>query len=134
MVTKETARTVARFQPNGVFRAIADPTRRAILDLLRQRELSAGEVAQNFRVSRPAVAKHMRVLRQAGLLHERRQATSRFYSLNGRALREVDHWLAPYRLFWAARLIDLKHVVEGTAGLPAKSLRIPHNPDRKQTR
>ena len=99
MVTKGTSGTVTRFQPNGVFRAIADPTRRAILDLLRQRELSAGEVAQNFRVSRPAVAKHMCVLRQAGLLRERRQATSRFYSLDGRALREVDNWLAPYRLF-----------------------------------
>lgn len=95
-----------------MFGAIADPTRRAILDLLRERELSAGEIAQNFRVSRPAVAKHVRVLREAGLLHERRQRTSRFYSVDGHALQSVDAWLAPYRLYWAARLMDLKRVVE----------------------
>jgi DNA-binding transcriptional ArsR family regulator len=132
MVTKGATRSTVPFPRNGVFRAIADPTRRAILDLLRQRELSAGEVAKNFRVSRPAVAKHMRVLRQAGLLRERRQATSRLYSLDGRALREVDNWLAPYRLFWAARLIDLKHAVEGTVGPQARPLRSPHNPERKE--
>jgi DNA-binding transcriptional ArsR family regulator len=95
-----------------VFGAIADPTRRAILDLLRERELSAGEIAQNFRVSRPAIAKHVGVLRQAGLLRERREGTSRFYSLDGIALQNVDAWLAPYRLFWAARLVDLKRIVE----------------------
>lgn len=97
---------------DGVFGAIADPTRRAILDLLRHRELCAGDIARNFSVSRPAIARHVRVLRQAGLLHERSDATSRFYSLDGKALQTVDTWLSPYRLFWAARLVDLKRVVE----------------------
>jgi DNA-binding transcriptional ArsR family regulator len=95
-----------------VFAAIGDPTRRAILDLLRERELKAGELARHFPVSRPAVAKHVGVLRRAGLLRERRAAQARYYSLDPAALATVDQWLAPYRLFWAARLADLKRVVE----------------------
>jgi DNA-binding transcriptional ArsR family regulator len=113
MVTNLARPTAPRPRTNGAFGAIADPTRRAILDLLRRREQSAGEIARNFRVSRPAVAKHVRVLKQAGLLHERRQATSRIYSVAPDALQCVDAWLAPYRLFWSARLTDLKRVVEG---------------------
>jgi DNA-binding transcriptional ArsR family regulator len=109
MVTKARART------ESAFGAIADPTRRAILDLVRSREMSAGDIARRFSVSRPAVAKHVRVLRQAGLLQERREATQRYYRLDPAALQTVDQWLAPYRLFWAARLIDLKRVVEEDA-------------------
>jgi DNA-binding transcriptional ArsR family regulator len=105
------------------FVAIADPTRRSILDLIRQQERSAGEIAQFFPVSRPAIAKHMRVLREAGLLFERRETTMRFYSLNAQALQDVDTWLAPYRLFWAARLMDLKRVVEDDFKRQAKKTR-----------
>ena len=97
----------------GVYRAIADPTRRAILDLLRTRELSAGAIAERFPVSRPAIAKHVRVLRQAGLIIERREAQSRLYSINASPLRVVDRWLNYYRVFWAVRLQDLKRHVEG---------------------
>ena len=96
----------------AVFRAISDPTRRDILDHLRAGELAAGELAQRFSVSRPAIAKHVRVLRNAGLLRERRQAQSRYYRVNADALAAVDRWLAPYRVYWAARLSDLKSVVE----------------------
>lgn len=106
MVTKARART------GSAFGAIADPTRRAILDLLRAQELSAGQLAGHFTVSRPAIAKHVAVLRRAGLLRERRAAQSRIYSTNPTALAEVDAWLAPYRLFWAARLHDLKRTIE----------------------
>lgn len=109
MVTKAATRA------ESAFGAIADPTRRAILDLVRARELSAGDIARRFTISRPAIAKHVRVLRQAGLLRERRAATQRFYSLDAAALKEVDQWLAPYRLFWAARLTDLKRIVEEDA-------------------
>jgi DNA-binding transcriptional ArsR family regulator len=98
----------------GAFSAIADPTRRAILDLLRSRDYGAGELAQQFPVSRPAIAKHVRILRQAGLVTARRQAQARIYSLEPQALAEVDTWLAPYRLFWAARLTDLKRVIESS--------------------
>ncbi|MFN0022361.1 MAG: metalloregulator ArsR/SmtB family transcription factor [Parvularculaceae bacterium] len=94
------------------FDAIADPTRRAILDHLRGGELGAGEIASRFAVSRPAIARHVRVLREAGLLRERRAAQARFYSLDPARLGEVDRWLQPYRLFWAARLVDLKLHVE----------------------
>jgi len=94
------------------FGAIAHPTRRAILDLLRAEELPAGELAARFPVSRPAIARHVRVLKRAGLLRERRVAQSRLYTLEPRALADIDAWLAPYRLFWAARLTDLKRAVE----------------------
>lgn len=112
--------TNARARTESAFSAIADPTRRAILDLVRTRELSAGDIARRFPVSRPAIAKHVRVLRQAGLLRERRASTQRFYSLDPAALQAVDQWLAPYRLFWAARLVDLKRVVEDEAKAPRK--------------
>jgi DNA-binding transcriptional ArsR family regulator len=107
--------TQSRPRTESAFGAIADPTRRAILDLVRAREMSAGDIARRFPVSRPAIAKHVRVLRQAGLLRERRDATQRFYRLDPAALQAVDQWLAPYRLFWAAKLVDLKRVVEAEA-------------------
>lgn len=97
---------------SAVFAAIADPTRRAILDLLRTRELRAGELAKRFPVSRPAISKHVGVLRRAGLIRERRRAQARLYSLDPAALTEVHRWLAPYRLYWTSRLTDLKRMVE----------------------
>jgi DNA-binding transcriptional ArsR family regulator len=105
MVTKHAAR-------RSTFDAISDPTRRSILDHLRTGEMGAGDLARRFPVSRPAIARHVRVLRQAGLLKERRQAQQRFYSLDPAGLAEVDRWLQPYRLFWAARMTDLKAFVE----------------------
>jgi DNA-binding transcriptional ArsR family regulator len=104
--------TNANRRASATFEAIAHPTRRAILDSLRARELRAGELAARFPVSRPAIARHVRVLRRAGLVRERRQAQARLYSLQPAALAEIDRWLAPYRLFWSARLADLKRTVE----------------------
>jgi DNA-binding transcriptional ArsR family regulator len=95
-----------------VFDAIADPTRRAILDSLRFRERSAGDIAALFPVSRPAVSRHLRVLRGAGLVRERKAAQSRLYSLAPRPLREVERWLDRYKVFWGARLHELKRVAE----------------------
>ena len=105
--------THASHRNETVFGAIADPTRRAILDILSSRELSAGELAERFPISRPAVSRHLRVLRQAGLVRESRQAQCRVYSLDPTPLRDVDEWLKRYRLFWGARLHDLKKFVEG---------------------
>ena len=97
---------------SDVFHAIADPTRRAILDAIRHTECSAGQIAQLFPVSRPAVSRHIGVLRAAGLIRERREAQSRFYSLNPAPLHDVDRWLDQYRVFWTARLHALKRVAE----------------------
>jgi DNA-binding transcriptional ArsR family regulator len=96
----------------SVFGAVADPTRRGILDLLRRGDLSAGELARRFPVSRPAVSRHLRVLRGAGLVAEKRVAQTRMYSLAPAPLSEIDRWLAAYRVFWGARLHDLKRYVE----------------------
>lgn len=104
MVTKKSARTV--------FSAVADPARRKIVDLLRGGEMRAGEIAAHFDVSRPAIAKHVRILKQAGLLKERREATARIYRLEPAGLSEIDAWIAPYRLFWASRLVTLKTMLE----------------------
>ena len=96
----------------AVFHALADPTRRDILDLLRTSERSAGEVAAQFPVSRPAVSRHLRVLRQAGLVTHTKEAQTRMYRLAPEALRAVDAWIERYRVFWSARLHDLKRYVE----------------------
>lgn len=84
--------------------AIADPTRRRILELLREGELEAGELAGEFSVSRPAVSRHLRVLREAGLVHSRVDGQRRVYALDARPLADLDAWLEPYRCFWAQRL------------------------------
>ena len=96
----------------AVFGALADPTRRAVLDLLRRGSLPAGRIAQAFPVSRPAVSKHLRLLRRARLVEERRHGRNRVYRLNPDPLRTVDSWLSQYRAFWQASLTNLKSFVE----------------------
>src|SRR5215469_8108994 len=98
-----------------VFGALADPTRRAVLDLLRQGGLPAGRIAEAFPVSRPAVSKHLALLRRARLVEESRHGRNRVYRLNPRPLRVVDNWLAHYRSFWQANLANLKSYVEAEA-------------------
>lgn len=84
--------------------ALADPTRRRIVELLAERDRDAGEIASHFRVSRPAVSRHLRVLREHGLVQARSVAQRRVYSLDPEPLEEIDAWLAKYRRFWANRL------------------------------
>jgi DNA-binding transcriptional ArsR family regulator len=91
---------------------LADPTRRAVLDLLRQGSLPAGQIARAFSVSRPAVSKHLRLLRRARLVQERREGRNRIYELNARPLKVVDSWLSRYRSFWQENLNNLKTFVE----------------------
>jgi len=76
-----------------VFRAIADPTRRAVLELLRGGDRSVSEVMEPFRISQPAVSQHLRVLREAGLVRVRNVGRERRYALDARPLRAVDRWL-----------------------------------------
>ena len=96
----------------AVFAAIADPTRRAILYRLATGEVPAGQIAAAFPISRPAVSKHLRILRQAALVQEERRGRRRLYRLNPQPLREVDHWLEQYRVFWSKALASLKRHVE----------------------
>jgi DNA-binding transcriptional ArsR family regulator len=104
--------TIKRKRQDRIFKAIADPTRREILNLLRGGPCTVGEIAQNFRTSRPAISKHLRLLRGAGLVVTRKKGTASICELNGKPLRAVDEWLRGYEAFWDENLRNLKHYVE----------------------
>jgi DNA-binding transcriptional ArsR family regulator len=104
--------TTGRKKREAVFRAIADPTRRKVLGLLRERELTVGAIAEHFRMSRPAVSKHLRMLRAAGLIATRKSGAARICGLNAAPLRDVHDWLREYEVFWNAQLRNLKRYVE----------------------
>lgn len=95
-----------------VFRAIADPTRRAILDRLRVGPAPVNALAEDFEQTRPAVSKHLRVLRLARLVSEEKVGRERFYRINPGPLRQVAGWLEGYRTFWAVSLDRLKSRLE----------------------
>jgi DNA-binding transcriptional ArsR family regulator len=95
-----------------VFEALADPTRRRIVELVSRRERSAGELATHFEMSRPAVSKHLRVLRQAGVVQVREAAQKRIYRLEPKALGKAETWLARQRRFWEGRLDALEQHIE----------------------
>ena len=99
---------------NAAFRAIADPTRREILGLLRGGPRTVGDLAGNFRTSRPAISKHLRLLRSAGLVATQRVGASHFCRLNAKPLHAVSAWLRDYEAFWSASLHGLRNYVEGT--------------------
>src|SRR6201998_3312752 len=84
----------------ATFQALADPTRRAVLDLLRRGAQPAGQIASAFPVSRPAISKHLRLLRRAHLVREHREGRNRVYQLNPDPLRAVASWVDQYRIFW----------------------------------
>jgi DNA-binding transcriptional ArsR family regulator len=97
-----------------VFRAIADPTRRAILDRLRAGPANAGALAADFRQSRPAISKHLRVLREARLVVDTRVGRERLYAIDPVPLQSAAGWLEGYRAFWQSSLTKLKRHLEGT--------------------
>lgn len=88
----------------SAFEALAEPTRRRIVELLADGERSAGEIASHFSTSRPGVSRHLRVLHEHGLVTTRQAGTRRLYSLDPAPLEEVDAWLERYRCFWTNRL------------------------------
>jgi DNA-binding transcriptional ArsR family regulator len=90
------------------FDVLAEPNRRHILDLLRDSEQPVGELVARLQVSQPAVSKHLRVLREAGLVQVRGDAQRRLYSVRPEPLQAIDEWLAPYRAMWATSLDDLE--------------------------
>jgi DNA-binding transcriptional ArsR family regulator len=98
------------------FEVVADPTRRRILDLLHPGERSVGNLVEQLGISQPGVSKHLRVLREAGLVDVRRDAQLRWYRIRAEPLAEVDQWLAPYRRLWTSRLDALeRHLDEHDA-------------------
>ena len=92
----------------SLFDVIAEPNRRRILDLLLEQERPVGDLVEALAVSQPAVSKHLRVLREAGLVEARTDAQRRVYHVRAEPLHAVDDWLAPYRAMWSERLDDLE--------------------------
>ena len=92
----------------ATFDVLAEPARRDILDLLREGERSVGELVERLSLSQPGVSKHLRVLRDAGLVVVRPDAQRRWYRLRAEPLAEIDAWLGPYRRYWSGRLDALE--------------------------
>jgi DNA-binding transcriptional ArsR family regulator len=103
------------------FSAVADPRRRAMLDLLVKRERSVGELVSAFPdISQPAVSKHLRILKEAGLVDMRVQAQQRIYTLQPNGLAELDAWIAKYKVFWSDRLDALERHLDNNKGARKK--------------
>lgn len=107
MVTNMAA--MSQVSLNLVFGALADPTRRAVLAALQESEAPVHDIAARFDISRPGVSKHLAVLRQAGLVRERRRGRENVYAIDRDALADARAWLAA---FWKGRLAALKHLAE----------------------
>lgn len=95
------------------FDVVAEPTRRRILDLLRERPRRVGELVELLEISQPGVSKHLRVLREARLVRVRSDAQQRWYEVDAEPLTEIDSWLEPYRAFWSGRLDALERHLDG---------------------
>jgi DNA-binding transcriptional ArsR family regulator len=96
----------------SVFEVVAEPSRRRILDLLGESEHPVGELVEQLGLSQPAVSKHLRILREAGLVDVRGEAQRRLYRVRPEPLRAIYDWLAPYRRMWSASLDDLERHLE----------------------
>lgn len=106
----------------STFEVLAEPNRRRILDLLRTGEHPVGDLVTQLAVSQPAVSKHLKVLREAGLVEVRHEAQRRWYRLRPDPLTEIDSWLAPYRQFWAERLAALDDHLDAMPDEPADAV------------
>ncbi|WP_178022317.1 helix-turn-helix transcriptional regulator [uncultured Paenibacillus sp.] len=96
-----------------LFEVLAEPHRRTMLDLMLRKERTVGELVQLLPLSQPGVSKHLRVLREAGLVTLRKEAKQHWYRLNPSPLQDIDDWFEPYRRFWTNKLDDLeKHLDE----------------------
>lgn len=98
----------------NVFSAIADPTRRQLLDRLSREEASAGELGVGFAISQPAMSRHLRVLREAGLVRVSRRGRQRIYGIDPQGLRVVYDWVRHYARFWDERLATLGDYLDRT--------------------
>jgi len=98
----------------STFDVLAEPTRRRILDLLRDDERPVNDLVARLDISQPGVSKHLRILREAGLVEVRREAQRRLYRVRAAPLAEIDEWLAPYRRLWASTLDALERHLDET--------------------
>ncbi len=110
----------------SAFAIIAEPNRRALLNLLATSERSVGELQRRLRLPQPSVSKHLRVLREAGFVESRVEAQRRVYRLRPEPFREVDSWLAPFRRFWSAHVDALERHLD--------HMERPHAPTRRKRR
>jgi DNA-binding transcriptional ArsR family regulator len=95
-----------------IFRALADPTRRAVFERLSQREMSVSELTAGFTISQPAISQHLAALKGAGLVAERREGRNVYYRSDGRGLDALAQWVQRYRVFWPERVVKLKRVLK----------------------
>lgn len=95
-----------------LFEVLAEPNRRQMLDLLRMRERSVGELVELMPLSQPGVSKHLRILREAGLVTLRKEAKQHLYRLSPLPLQAVDRWFEPYRQYWSNKLDDLERALD----------------------
>ena len=108
--------TTIRAEPSGLtWSALADPHRRAVLELLREQPRAVGELVESLGLTQPGTSKHLRVLRDAGLVTARTEAQRRIYALETRPLAELDAWLAPYRQVWECSLDALERHLDRKA-------------------
>jgi DNA-binding transcriptional ArsR family regulator len=110
------------------FQVLAEPTRRRILDLLLERPRPVGELTERLGLSQPGTSKHLRALREAGLVRVRKDAQQRWYELRPGPLAEIDDWLAPYRRLWASSLDALEQHLDTMPDDP-----IPHDTEGTST-
>lgn len=118
----------------SVFEIIAEPSRRAILSLLGSSEQSVGEIERQLRMSQPTVSKHLRVLREAGIVESTVDAQRRLYRLKPERLREVDSWLAQFRRFWSSHVDALERYLDRMESAPVKKNKAsaPRRPNRER--
>lgn len=102
----------------STFEVLAEPRRREILDLLRDGERQVGDLVDRLGLAQPTVSKHLKVLREAGLVQVRQEAQRRWYRLHAEPLAEVAAWLAPYRWFWESRLDALERRLDAMPDEP----------------
>lgn len=95
-----------------IFRALADPTRRAVFERLSQREMSVSELKSGFPISQPAISQHLAALKGAGLVYERRDGRNAYYRSDPNALAPLADWVQRYRVFWPVRVEKLKRVLK----------------------
>jgi DNA-binding transcriptional ArsR family regulator len=104
----------------SAFAIIAEPSRRAILQLLASAELSVGDIEERLQLPQPTVSKHLKVLREAGLVESRVDAQRRLYRIRPEPLMEVDAWLAPFRRYWSARVDALERHLDRMSRAPQR--------------